>query len=205
MAEETPQAISTFNDSSGASSRSPKKFKLLTLVFAATTLICACGWYQSYAQYGEADWQKNFTASWGTGATLFVERWKAGGNKSSVWFDANSDRNFERVTFYTFGEKLIRESFDDNEDGYFEWSVSYIPSGEKAAESYDLDADGCAERSVYFNGKLKVEYKDTDFDCRYDSVLAYSDGYLVNSFAVQDVEDFLSQPKVEDFRAPAHE
>lgn len=165
------------------------------MIFLITTIICAVGWYNAYNPLAENGIYKNFTGLWGNEGTVYSERWNVNGNRATVWLDLNYDYNFEKHSLYNISDQLICEEFDDNEDGVVERTLRYSPDGKVRYEYLDKDANGWYERMLSYGRTITIEYKDSDFDCEYDSIYVYENNLLINSLTVGEMGKFFkTQP-----------
>ncbi len=201
MIEETPPYEQATSAPDSSKQTPGKTGMLLAAVFLVTTLICAVGWYSAATPRVDTEGYKNYAGSWGMDGTVFTQRWKVNGNRSSVLLDLNYDLNFEKYSIYNISDQLISEEFDENEDGVAERTLRYSPECKVRYEYLDADGNGWYERMLSYGRTITIEYKDSDFDCEYDSIYVYENELLINSLTVAEMGKFFKTQRSDSTRS----
>lgn len=190
MADDSQDVEETTQTPESSAQPQSNALRYLCAFFFLSTAICSVGWYNAYNPHAENGVYKNYTGSWGNEGTVYSERWNVNGNRASVWLDLNYDFNFEKYSLYNISDQLICEEFDDNEDGIAEKTLRYSPEGKVRYEYLDQDGNGWYERMLSYGRTITIEYKDSDFDCEYDSIYVFENNNLVNSLTVAEMGKF---------------
>lgn len=198
--EEHPEPIQPESEESTPTQPGSKPLRTSTLIIiglASLVIICGYCWYKAEEEISRMEISKNHTFEFSPDGTTLIRHWRSTNELASSYSDVNFDGNYEHGKAFTMEGHTLHEWYDDNEDGFEERSVAYSPYGGKIAEYYDMDEDGCSEREIQFDDDLKVEYKDTDLDCEFDSIYVYYKDRLVNTLSDEQFDRFLL-PSVAD-------
>ena len=150
--------------------KKPKRTTLLIWLIGAYSLIMTGLFIRQYWIYEKQSKDKNFYYTWNVDGTILSMRDNESNRLKSVFYDENSDFNYERSDYY-INDRIVSKAFDYDENGVYEKVTYFDLNSNYVGFDQDLDKDEIYEYSLrILENNDSLYFYDINKNNRIDSI-----------------------------------